>query len=45
VVAEGPADACEQLLMLLEGGETPGRVVRLTYRWDEPQGISGFSER
>ena len=34
VVAEGSADACEQLLLLLEGRETPGRVVRLTHRWD-----------
>ena len=46
VVAEGPGDACEQLLLMLEGGETPGRVVRLTHRWDRPQGgLSGFAER
>jgi len=46
VIAEGAATACAELLALFEGGETPGRVVRVTHRWDEPQGgLSGFAER
>jgi acylphosphatase len=46
VIAEGPSAACGELLALLEGPETPGRVVRVTYRWDEPLGsLSGFAER
>jgi acylphosphatase len=46
VIAEGAAAACTELLALLEGGETPGRVVRVTHRWDEPHGdLSGFTER
>jgi acylphosphatase len=46
VIAEGAAGGCGQLLALLESPEAPGRVVRVTYRWDEPRGgLSGFSER
>jgi acylphosphatase len=46
VIAEGPADGCGKLLALLEGTETPGRVVRVTHRWDQPRGgLSGFAER
>jgi len=46
LIAEGAAAACGELLALLEGGETPGRVVRVTHRWDEPHGgLSGFAER
>jgi acylphosphatase len=46
VIAEGSVDSCGQLLGLLESGETPGRVVRVTYRWDEPRGgLSDFDER
>jgi acylphosphatase len=46
VIAEGAAAACAELLALLEGGETPGRVVRVTHRWDEAHGgLSGFAER
>ena len=46
VIAEGAAAACAELLALLEGGETPGRVVRVTHRWDKPHGdLSGFAER
>jgi acylphosphatase len=46
VVAEGAASSCARLLALLEGAEAPGRVVRVTYRWDEPRGdLSGFAER
>jgi acylphosphatase len=46
VIAEGATNSCQQMLALLEGSETPGRVVRVTYRWDEPKGgLSGFAER
>jgi acylphosphatase len=46
VIAEGAAAACAELLALLEGGETPGRVVRVTHRWDKPLGdLSSFAER
>ncbi len=46
VIAEGPAEGCSALLALLGGGETPGRVRRVTHRWDQPDGgFSGFTER
>jgi len=46
VVAEGPTKSCTKLLALLEGAGTPGHVVRVTYRWDEPHGgLAGFAER
>jgi acylphosphatase len=46
VVAEGAAESCTKLLALLEGTDIPGRVVRVTHRWDEPHGgLSGFAER
>jgi acylphosphatase len=46
VIAEGTADTCEGLLAVLQSGETPGRVVRVTHRWDDPKGgLSGFTER
>jgi acylphosphatase len=46
VIAEGASAACCDLLALLEGTGTPGRVVRVTHRWDEPHGgLSGFAER
>ncbi len=46
VVAEGPARDVRALLAALTGGETPGRVTRVTQRWGEPQGRSrGFTER
>jgi acylphosphatase len=46
VIAEGAAAACSELLALLEGTDTPGRVIRVTHRWDEPRGgLTGFSER
>jgi acylphosphatase len=46
VIAEGATNSCKQMLALLEGSDTPGRVVRVTYRWDEPKGgLSGFAER
>jgi acylphosphatase len=46
VIAEGATASCKQLLAQLEGDDTPGRVVRVTYRWDDPKGgLSGFAER
>jgi acylphosphatase len=45
VIAEGAVANCHELLALLESPETPGRVVRVTHRWDEPHGgLSGFGE-
>ncbi|UMB68023.1 acylphosphatase [Mycobacterium paraterrae] len=46
VVAQGPRDPCEQLLLLLQSGETPGHVDTVVADWS-PRGeaISGFSER
>lgn len=46
VVAQGPRDACEQLLRLLEGGRTPGHVDKVDADWSQPQeDFAGFSER
>ena len=46
VIAEGATASCNQLLALLESHDAPGRVVRVTYRWDDPKGgMSGFAER
>jgi acylphosphatase len=46
VIAEGARASCENLLSLLESAEAPGRVVRVTYRWDQPHGgLTGFAER
>jgi acylphosphatase len=46
VVAEGPRPVCAELLELLGGSDTPGRVDQLTHRWDDPSGeLAGFSER
>jgi acylphosphatase len=46
VVAQGSRDACEHLLLLLQGGKTPGHVDTVVVDWS-PSGeaISGFSER
>jgi acylphosphatase len=45
VIAEGPRSACEQLLALLRGPGTPGRVRNVTARWSNPSGrLGGFSE-
>lgn len=43
VVAEGPREACEQLLALLRGG--PGRVEYVSERWAEPRGEVSFREQ
>jgi acylphosphatase len=46
VIAEGAPDSCRQLLALLEGGSTPGRVRRVSSRWAQAVGgLSGFGER
>ncbi len=46
VVAEGAEHRCGELLGLLEGGGTPGRVSRVTARWSQlTGGLTGFSER
>src|SRR6266568_5031177 len=46
VVAEGDVARCRELLALLAGPGTPGRVSRVTQRWDDPRGgITGFTER
>ena len=46
VVAQGPRDACEKLLDLLEGGTTPGHVDTVVADWSEAaDALSGFTER
>jgi acylphosphatase len=46
VVAEGPREAGENLLQLLEGGATPGRVDNVVADWSQPQQrFVGFVER
>jgi acylphosphatase len=44
VVAEGPEQACRDLLSLLPSG--PGRVDFVAERWGPPRGdLGGFAER
>ena len=46
VVAQGPRDACEKLLRLLQGGATPGRVDNVVADWSPPRDqFDGFVER
>jgi acylphosphatase len=46
VLAEGPQARCAELLALLEGGQTPGRVRRVITRWGPASGgLAGFAER
>ncbi|MQY03058.1 acylphosphatase [Actinomadura macrotermitis] len=46
VVAEGGRAACEELLELLRGPGTPGRVEGVTERWSAARGgLDGFQER
>ena len=43
VTAEGAPASCGELLVLLRGSDAPGRVARVTHRWDEARGdLSGF---
>ncbi len=46
VVAQGPRQACEQLLDLLRGGETPGSVDTVVAELGDPgEPLQGFRER
>jgi acylphosphatase len=46
VVAEGSRGDCAALLDRLEGAGVPGRVARVTFRWDQARGgLVGFVER
>ncbi|MDD4867763.1 MAG: acylphosphatase [Mycobacterium sp.] len=46
VVADGPREAGEKLLALLNGGGTPGRVDKVVADWSQPQErFTGFCER
>lgn len=46
VVAQGPRPACEQLLALLRGDSTPGRVDTVVADFGQPgEPMSGFRER
>jgi acylphosphatase len=46
VVAEGPRAACERLLSLVRGADTPGRVTGVTERWSAARGLAaGFAEK
>lgn len=46
VVAQGPRARCEELLDLLEGGDTPGSVDTVVADWsDAGEQITGFRER
>jgi acylphosphatase len=44
VLAEGPRDACTELLAQLRSGPgRPGRVERVDAQWGEPTGLAGFT--
>lgn len=46
VVAQGPREACERLLELLQGSSTPGTVDNVVSDWAQnPAPIEGFVER
>ncbi|BBX72840.1 acylphosphatase [Mycobacterium shinjukuense] len=46
VVAQGPRERGEELLQLLQGGATPGRVTKVVADWSQPtEQITGFGER
>jgi acylphosphatase len=46
VVAQGPRDACEKLLRLLQSGAAPGHVDTVVTDWSQPpEDIPGFSAR
>jgi acylphosphatase len=46
IIAEGSRATCEQLLLTLRSGRTPGRVDRVTERWSTPTGtLTRFVER
>jgi acylphosphatase len=46
VIAEGPQQRCQDLLGLLQGAGSPGRIRRVVSRWTAAAGgLAGFSER
>ncbi|RLK55496.1 acylphosphatase [Actinokineospora cianjurensis] len=46
VVAEGARQPCDELLVALRSGESPGAVTAVVERWDDPKGnLRGFVER
>ena len=46
VVAQGPRDACQRLLDLLESGSAPGSVSKVMADWTEVgDAMTGFTER
>ncbi len=46
VVAQGPRNACQSLLDLLNGAGTPGHVDKVVSDWSEnTEPIKGFAER
>lgn len=46
VVAEGPVEACEQLLAVLRSEGAPGRVDHVAEQWSEPRDrFTDFQER
>lgn len=46
VVAQGPREACQRLLDLLQSGEAPGAVDNVVADWAEPDApMTGFHER
>jgi acylphosphatase len=46
VVAQGPRQACQALLDLLNGGATPGRVDTVVVDWSAvAERLTGFRER
>ena len=46
VVAQGPRQACEQLLSLLRGSDTPGSVDTVVAELGDPgEPLQGFRER
>ncbi|HYB37441.1 MAG TPA: acylphosphatase [Mycobacterium sp.] len=46
VVAQGPRDACDKLLSLLQSGSTPGHVNKVVADWSQAgEPIRGFTAR
>jgi acylphosphatase len=46
IIAEGPREACEALLVTLSSGDAPGRVDHVAERWSAASGaLTSFTER
>ncbi|MDH6197255.1 acylphosphatase [Mycobacterium frederiksbergense] len=46
VVAQGPREACQRLLDLLQSGQTPGAVDNVVADWSDADApMAGFTER